>query len=156
VEGGSANDYDYCSGDPVNCSDLGGTWQGNHSVNEWLDGGSYGYVPIRTGSHEHGWGLNHIAASHREYADSDRLEYVLQHGEMTFSGEGDRFYIQTIERRCRAKDRCTAANTVWRWRERVVVDFAPDKHTDGQMVGVINAYRNDDPTWHRGLGPGAR
>jgi len=25
VEGGSANDYDYCSGDPVNCSDLAGT-----------------------------------------------------------------------------------------------------------------------------------
>ncbi|MCW2573599.1 MAG: repeat protein [Frankiales bacterium] len=27
VEGGSANDYDYCSGDPVNCFDLGGTLQ---------------------------------------------------------------------------------------------------------------------------------
>jgi hypothetical protein len=25
VEGGSANDYDYCFGDPVNCNDLGGT-----------------------------------------------------------------------------------------------------------------------------------
>jgi RHS repeat-associated protein len=25
VEGGSANDYDYCSGDPVNCNDVGGT-----------------------------------------------------------------------------------------------------------------------------------
>lgn len=25
VEGGSANDYDYCSGDPINCNDLGGT-----------------------------------------------------------------------------------------------------------------------------------
>lgn len=25
VEGGSANDYDYCSGDPVNCNDLTGT-----------------------------------------------------------------------------------------------------------------------------------
>ncbi len=27
MEGGSANDYDYCSGDPVNCNDLGGTKQ---------------------------------------------------------------------------------------------------------------------------------
>ncbi len=27
VEGGSANDYDYCSGDPVNCNDLSGTDQ---------------------------------------------------------------------------------------------------------------------------------
>jgi hypothetical protein len=27
VEGGSANDYDYCSGDPVNCTDLDGTKQ---------------------------------------------------------------------------------------------------------------------------------
>jgi RHS repeat-associated protein len=26
VEGGSANDYDYCNGDPVNCFDLAGTW----------------------------------------------------------------------------------------------------------------------------------
>jgi hypothetical protein len=25
VEGGSANDYVYCSGDPINCTDLGGT-----------------------------------------------------------------------------------------------------------------------------------
>ncbi len=25
VEGGSANNYDYCNGDPVNCWDLGGT-----------------------------------------------------------------------------------------------------------------------------------
>jgi hypothetical protein len=25
VEGGSANNYDYCSGDPVNCNDLDGT-----------------------------------------------------------------------------------------------------------------------------------
>ena len=25
VEGGSANDYGYCNGDPVNCNDLGGT-----------------------------------------------------------------------------------------------------------------------------------
>jgi len=25
VEGGSANDYDYCSGDPINCRDLDGT-----------------------------------------------------------------------------------------------------------------------------------
>lgn len=25
VEGGSANDYDYCAGDPINCDDLGGT-----------------------------------------------------------------------------------------------------------------------------------
>jgi hypothetical protein len=27
VEGGSANDYDYCSGDPVNCNDLSGAKQ---------------------------------------------------------------------------------------------------------------------------------
>jgi len=26
VAGGSASAYDYCSGDPVNCTDLGGTW----------------------------------------------------------------------------------------------------------------------------------
>jgi hypothetical protein len=26
VEGGSANDYDYCSGDPVNCTDLDGLY----------------------------------------------------------------------------------------------------------------------------------
>lgn len=26
VEGGSANDYDYCDGDPVNCLDLAGTF----------------------------------------------------------------------------------------------------------------------------------
>ena len=26
VEGGSANDYDYCSADPINCYDLAGTW----------------------------------------------------------------------------------------------------------------------------------
>lgn len=26
VEGGSANDYDYCSGDPVNCTDLAGAY----------------------------------------------------------------------------------------------------------------------------------
>jgi hypothetical protein len=26
VEGGSANDYDYCSGDPVNCTDLNGLY----------------------------------------------------------------------------------------------------------------------------------
>jgi len=25
IEGGSANDYDYCNGDPINCFDLGGT-----------------------------------------------------------------------------------------------------------------------------------
>lgn len=25
IEGGSANDYDYCSADPINCYDLGGT-----------------------------------------------------------------------------------------------------------------------------------
>lgn len=26
VEGGSANDYDYCDADPINCTDLAGTW----------------------------------------------------------------------------------------------------------------------------------
>ncbi len=26
MDGGSANDYDYCSGDPVNCNDLAGTY----------------------------------------------------------------------------------------------------------------------------------
>ncbi|MEW6153831.1 MAG: RHS repeat-associated core domain-containing protein, partial [Actinomycetota bacterium] len=30
VEGGSANDYDYCSGDPVNCFDIEGTQQWSH------------------------------------------------------------------------------------------------------------------------------
>ena len=156
VEGGSANDYDYCSGDPVNCNDISGTVQGNHSVNEWLDGSLYGAIPIRTGSHKNGWGLTHIAIRHPEYGDYDRLENIFRSGEATYSGRGSRYYIQIIERRCRAKDRCTAANTEWRWTERVIVDFAPDKHTDGQMVGVINAYSNDDPTWRRGLGPRAR
>jgi hypothetical protein len=28
VPGGSANNYDYCNGDPVNCYDLAGTWPG--------------------------------------------------------------------------------------------------------------------------------
>jgi RHS repeat-associated protein len=32
VEGGSANDYDYCSGDPVNCTDL----NGQYSRRRWL------------------------------------------------------------------------------------------------------------------------
>jgi hypothetical protein len=31
VEGGSANDYDYCSGDPVNCNDLDGTLAYNYT-----------------------------------------------------------------------------------------------------------------------------
>ena len=26
VEGGSSNDYDYCDADPINCTDLAGTW----------------------------------------------------------------------------------------------------------------------------------
>ena len=37
VEGGSANDYDYCSGDPVNCTDLDGTISlpGNKLEQNW-------------------------------------------------------------------------------------------------------------------------
>ncbi|OCI29632.1 tRNA nuclease WapA precursor [Oerskovia enterophila] len=29
VPGGSANNYDYCNADPINCTDLGGTWTWN-------------------------------------------------------------------------------------------------------------------------------
>lgn len=152
VEGGSANDYDYCSGDPVNCNDLSGMWEGNHSVNERLES-PYGYIPIRWGSHKNGWGLSHISIRHPEYADFDRLEEVLRYGELQYSGEGNRWYVQTIERRCRATDRCTPANTEWRWRERVVVDFNSDRESEGEMVGVINAFSNPSKTWHRGVGP---
>ncbi|MFN2569684.1 MAG: hypothetical protein ABR564_08820 [Candidatus Dormibacteria bacterium] len=37
VEGGSANDYDYCSADPVNCNDLDGTISlpGNKLEQKW-------------------------------------------------------------------------------------------------------------------------
>ncbi|MGH2627549.1 MAG: hypothetical protein ACRDHY_12970 [Anaerolineales bacterium] len=31
MEGGSANDYDYCSADPVNCTDLTGTYSYSYS-----------------------------------------------------------------------------------------------------------------------------
>lgn len=58
-----------------------------------------------------------------------------------------------IERRCRATDRCTPANTEWRWRERVVVDFNSDRESEGEMVGVINAFSNPSKSWHRGVGP---
>jgi RHS repeat-associated protein len=34
IEGGSANDYDYCSADPVNCTDLDGLW-GWKNVEKW-------------------------------------------------------------------------------------------------------------------------
>jgi RHS repeat-associated protein len=34
VEGGSANDYDYCSADPINCIDLAGTW-GWRNLRRW-------------------------------------------------------------------------------------------------------------------------
>jgi RHS repeat-associated protein len=46
VEGGSANDYEYCSADPVNCYDLDGQWgwssikrrwnRGWHRVHRWV------------------------------------------------------------------------------------------------------------------------
>ncbi len=31
MEGGSANDYDYCSGDPINCNDLTGMLAYNYT-----------------------------------------------------------------------------------------------------------------------------
>ena len=34
--GGSANDYDYCSADPINCTDLDGKWPSWHSVRHWV------------------------------------------------------------------------------------------------------------------------
>jgi RHS repeat-associated protein len=37
VEGGSANDYDYCDGDPINCFDLDGTWGFKNVKKFWDD-----------------------------------------------------------------------------------------------------------------------
>jgi RHS repeat-associated protein len=34
IEGGSANDYDYCTADPINCTDLAGTW-GWSNIKKW-------------------------------------------------------------------------------------------------------------------------
>ena len=41
VEGGSANDYDYCAGDPVNLFDLRGRYADGRSVTWWIDEGSF-------------------------------------------------------------------------------------------------------------------
>lgn len=30
IDGGNANDYDYCSGDPINCTDIDGKWSFHH------------------------------------------------------------------------------------------------------------------------------
>jgi RHS repeat-associated protein len=35
IAGGNANPYEYCSGDPVNCTDLDGRWSLRNSVNTW-------------------------------------------------------------------------------------------------------------------------
>ena len=35
VEGGSANDYDYCSADPINCYDLDGQWGWSNVKKFW-------------------------------------------------------------------------------------------------------------------------
>jgi len=49
VEGGSANDYDYCSADPVNCTDLAGTF--NRRIHSRYYSPFWGHrVPLRQGT----------------------------------------------------------------------------------------------------------
>jgi len=45
VEGGSANDYDYCAGDPINCNDLDGLRSKKQNA-EWL--ASVGWYCLKT------------------------------------------------------------------------------------------------------------
>jgi RHS repeat-associated protein len=51
--GGSANDYDYCAADPINCTDLDGRWPSWHSVRhavwkyKWdIAGAALSFVPV--------------------------------------------------------------------------------------------------------------
>ncbi|MCW2573595.1 MAG: hypothetical protein JWO88_3653 [Frankiales bacterium] len=41
IEGGSANDYDYCNGDPINCFDLGGTMKTPENKTSANDAGTF-------------------------------------------------------------------------------------------------------------------
>jgi RHS repeat-associated protein len=93
VEGGSANDYDYCSGDPVNCNDLNGqaaapamdvkwtvtSWNGWVVPMRWGQTGRR-YVGERFGQ----FGLRHVQSGH--VGRSGGLGWVKRDGWWTTAG----------------------------------------------------------------------
>ena len=59
VEGGSSNDYEYCSADPINCTNLLGLAKENPITIKWAATAGNGQrIPMRVGRHRDGagWG----------------------------------------------------------------------------------------------------
>ena len=77
VEGGSANDYDYCSGDPINCTDLDGTISlpGNKMEQSWCR------VPSRL----------RLCARARNYARGSLRSTYLRYGGVGGDGYADAY-----------------------------------------------------------------
>jgi hypothetical protein len=96
VEGGSANDYVYCSGDPINCNDLDGNRDRKQNV-EWF--ASVGWYCARTfslGKCNRAWGLGQLAETaalqafpgDHQLSQRDAFKHVYWHALMVSCGLG--------------------------------------------------------------------
>ena len=93
VEGGSANDYDYCSADPVNCNDLSGEDSRYDVVDDSFEALQPGTnflvsISLRRGNHNWitggGWGRDHIKRKHGwGYLSQWATRYTLLAGKAT-------------------------------------------------------------------------
>ena len=54
IKGGNANNYDYCTADPINCTDLNGRWGWHHHWRKW------GQTAWRYASHAGRWTRHYV------------------------------------------------------------------------------------------------
>jgi RHS repeat-associated protein len=98
VEGGSANDHDYCFGDPTNCTDLNGKEAG-----KWTSVGAFCLSrPSRAGACTVAWALGEVARSAskeafpsaEQRAEADAFRHVYWHALMMIHGLDRAFVVQ--------------------------------------------------------------
>ena len=147
VEGGSANDYDYCSGDPVNCNDLDGDSQGpslgNTDVYTDFYVSQIGYiVPLRYGknSGKNRYGYDYLKGK-RGYNPSLIQNTLLNPSRVI----RDRNNVYKYVYYYRAKrQRCGCGGTkVTRYKYTVIVDYNTVS-ANGGYIGIRNAYFGKD------------
>jgi RHS repeat-associated protein len=151
VEGGSANDYDYCSGDSINCADPLGTepsvYPGSTTIRHDFQSRTIGYlIPLRVGQHGTSpeWGAVHILKEHPRDYDFATIQRVLLEGIWNIDRPG--VYKVVLKEQRTRHDKCGCRRT--RSGTFTVIVDTNKVSSNGDIIGIRNAYSKN--WWDQG------
>ena len=149
MEGGSANDYDYCNGEPINCFDLdgrdtSGTSLGDTDIHSYWSVQYSGFqVPLRYGKNtgKGKYGYNYMRQKHGWHPTLMRLALTRGVVRVDRANVFRYTYYYDVHR-----GRCICAMGMRHTRRKkftVIVDYNRTS-ANGDIIGIRNAYTGVD------------